>query len=151
MKKRTVFNLMLGCILLFSMLSILIKTTNAIDQNKQGCIDPYNCFRGVTWDIWQEGQYSHTKSSNSGNSFYYLLASSRGWDWNGSSWYLHTSSYKEKWWGTQTADTFISEWQGRAITKHSAQKYSGGNWGYLYTSEQNGWDAYSCWLNANNC
>lgn len=151
MKKRIILNSILACILLIGMLSTITDVARAIDQNKQWCIDPYNCFWAKTWGEWQEGQYSYTHSSDSGNAFYYFSTSSRGWSWNGSSYYLVTSSFKEKWWGTQTANTFISEWQGQAITKHSAQKFQGGNWGYLYTSEQNGWDAYSCWVNANNC
>lgn len=149
---RVKLNLTLIGLLMFSVLFTVNGIVNAIDQSKQGCIDPSSCFRAETWGVWQEGQYSYTKSSNN-DSFYYLGTSSRGWMSNGSSYYLHTSKANEKWWGSQTANTFISEWQGQAITKHSAQWYPNGSsgWGYLYTSEQSGWDSATCWNNPNGC
>lgn len=150
MKKRMIVNTLLASILLIGFLSTAVQKAQAIDQNKQACIDPYSCFWGITWGVWQEGQYAHTKGSNS-STFYYLSANSRGWSWSGSSWFLDDTDARDKYWGTQTANTFISEWGGLAITKHSARKHPGGNWGYLYTSEQSGWDALSCWLNANSC
>jgi len=152
MKKRMIFNIVLASFLLISVLSTGIHKAQAGNQDKQGCIDPYSCFWGKTYWEHPVGQHSHTESSN-GSTFYYLSVNSRGWSWSGSAWYLNGITAKDRYWGTTTADAFVSAWAGgqQAITKHSAQKHPGGNVGYLFNSEKNGWDAANCWLDANNC